>query len=47
MTYGLCVMNLQQFRVLLAFREHGSLMGAAKALQYGVSTLAYHLRNLV
>lgn len=46
MTYGLCVMNLQQFRVLLAVREHGSLTGAAKALQYGVPTVTHHLRNL-
>ena len=39
-------MNLQQFRVLLAVREHGSLTGAAKALQYGVPTVTHHLRNL-
>ncbi|WP_068477977.1 LysR family transcriptional regulator [Pseudoclavibacter helvolus] len=39
-------MNLRQFRVLLAVREHGSLTGAAKALQYGVPTVTHHLRNL-
>ena len=39
-------MNRQQFRVLLAVREHGSLTGAAKALQYGVPTVTHHLRNL-
>ena len=46
MTYVLCVMNLQQFRVLLAVQEHGSLTGAAKALQYGVPTVTHHLRSL-
>lgn len=39
-------MNRRQFRVLLAVREHGSLTGAAKALQYGVPTVTHHLRNL-
>ena len=40
------VMNLQQFRVLLAVREHGSLTRAAEALRYGVPTVTHHLRGL-
>ncbi|QZY53542.1 LysR family transcriptional regulator [Leucobacter tenebrionis] len=39
-------MNLQQFRVLIAVREHGSLTRAADALHYGVPTLTHHLRGL-
>lgn len=39
-------MNLQQFRVLLAVRDHGSLTRAAEALRYGVPTLTHHLRML-
>ena len=39
-------MNLQQFRVLLAVREHGSLTRAADALHYGVPTVTHHLRAL-
>lgn len=39
-------MSLQQFRVLLAVREHGSLTKAADALQYGVPTLTHHLQGL-
>ncbi|MCW2288306.1 LysR family transcriptional regulator [Leucobacter luti] len=40
------MMTLQQFRVLLAIREHGSLTQAAEALQYGVPTVTHHLRTL-
>ena len=40
------MMNLQQFRVLLAVREHGSLTRAADALLYGVPTVTHHLRAL-
>ncbi|WP_449283714.1 LysR family transcriptional regulator [Leucobacter sp.] len=40
------MMNLQQFRVLLAVREHGSLTRAAEALHYGVPTVTHHLRGL-
>ncbi|WP_017791737.1 LysR family transcriptional regulator [Leucobacter salsicius] len=40
------MINLQQLRVLLAVREHGSLTRAAEALQYGVPTVAHHLRTL-
>lgn len=39
-------MSLQQFRVLLAIREHGSLTRAAEALQYGVPTVTHHLSAL-
>lgn len=40
------MMSLQQFRVLLAVRDHGSLTRAADALRYGVPTLTHHLRAL-
>ncbi|MEB4613102.1 LysR family transcriptional regulator, partial [Leucobacter sp. M11] len=40
------MMSLQQFRVLLAIREHGSLTRAAEALSYGVPTVTHHLRAL-
>ncbi|UOR00534.1 LysR family transcriptional regulator [Leucobacter allii] len=40
------MMNLQQFRVLLAVREHGSLTRAAEALRYGVPTVTHHLGAL-
>lgn len=40
------MLNLQQFRVLLAVREHGSLTRAAAALHYGVPTVTHHLRAL-
>lgn len=40
------MMSLQQFRVLLAVKEHGSLTGAAEALRYGVPTVKHHLRTL-
>jgi DNA-binding transcriptional LysR family regulator len=40
------MMNLQQFRVLLAVRAHGSLTRAAEALHYGVPTVTHHLRGL-
>ncbi|MBP1325619.1 DNA-binding transcriptional LysR family regulator [Leucobacter exalbidus] len=40
------MINLQQLRVLLAVREHGSLTQAAEALRYGVPTVAHHLRTL-
>lgn len=39
-------MSLQQFRVLLAIREHGSLTQAADALQVGVPTVTHHLGAL-
>lgn len=39
-------MNLQQFRVLIAVRDTGSLTRAAEALNYGVPTVAHHLRAL-
>lgn len=39
-------MTLQQFRVLLAVRECGSLTRAAEQLQYGVPTVTHHLRGL-
>lgn len=39
-------MTLQQFRVLLAVRQHGSLTRAADALHYGVPTVTHHLRAL-
>lgn len=40
------MMNLQQLRVLLAVRQHGSLTRAARVLQYGVPTVTHHLRGL-
>ena len=40
------MMTLQQFRVLLAVREAGSLTRAADALHYGVPTVTHHLRGL-
>lgn len=40
------MMNLQQLRALLAVREHGSLTRAAQELDYGVPTIAHHLRTL-
>lgn len=40
------MLSLQQFRVLLAVREHGSLTKAAEALRYGVPTLTHHLQAL-
>jgi DNA-binding transcriptional LysR family regulator len=36
----------QQLRILLAIRDHGSLTGAAAALEYGVPTIAHHLNSL-
>ena len=36
----------QQLTVLVAIREHGSLSGAARALGYGVPTIAHHLTAL-
>lgn len=40
------MMNLQQFRVLLAIREAGSLNRAAEVLDHGVPTVTHHLRTL-
>lgn len=40
------MISLQQFRVLLAVREHGSLTRAAETLHYGVPTLTHHLQGL-
>ncbi|MBS3181581.1 MULTISPECIES: LysR family transcriptional regulator [Leucobacter] len=40
------MITLQQFRVLLAVRQHGSLTRAADALRYGVPTVTHHLRAL-
>lgn len=40
------MMNLQQFRVLIAIRDSGSLTKAADQLQYGVPTVTHHLRTL-
>lgn len=40
------MLTLQQFRVLLAVRDHGSLTQAAEALRYGVPTVTHHLRTL-
>ncbi|GAA1786787.1 LysR family transcriptional regulator [Leucobacter iarius] len=40
------MLSLQQIRVLLAIREHGSLTRAAEALHYGVPTVAHHLDAL-
>lgn len=36
----------QQLRVLVAIRDEGSLTGAARALGYGVPTIAHHLASL-
>ncbi|RAS67294.1 molybdate transport repressor ModE-like protein [Lentzea atacamensis] len=36
----------QQLRVLVAIRDHGSLTAAARALGYGVPTIAHHLAAL-
>lgn len=36
----------QQLRVLVAIRDHGSLTQAARALGYGVPTIAHHLASL-
>lgn len=36
----------QQLRVLVAVRDHGSLTAAARALGYGVPTIAHHLAVL-
>lgn len=40
------MMTLQQFRMLIAVRDHRSLTAAAESLQYGVPTVTHHLRNL-
>lgn len=40
------MMNLQQFRVLLAIRDEGSLNRAAEMLDHGVPTVTHHLRSL-
>lgn len=40
------MMNLQQFRVLQAVREVGSLNRAAEVLGHGVPTVTHHLRTL-
>ena len=40
------MLNLQQFRVLVAVKEQGSLTGAAELLRYGVPTVTHHLRAL-
>lgn len=40
------MMNLQQFRVLLAIRDEGSLNQAAEVLGHGVPTVTHHLRTL-
>lgn len=40
------MISLQQFRVLLAVREHGSLTRAAEALGYGVPTVTHHVNVL-
>ncbi|MGO1613134.1 MAG: LysR family transcriptional regulator, partial [Brevibacterium aurantiacum] len=40
------MMNLQQFRVLLAIRDDGSLNRAAEVLDHGVPTVTHHLRTL-
>ncbi|WP_152185711.1 LysR family transcriptional regulator [Segeticoccus rhizosphaerae] len=39
-------MHLQQLRVLVAVRDHGTLTAAAEALGYGVPTIAHHLGSL-
>ena len=40
------MMNLQQFRVLSAIRDTGSLNRAAEVLDHGVPTVTHHLRTL-
>lgn len=40
------MLSLQQFRVLLAVRDCGSLTQAASTLHYGVPTVAHHLSAL-
>src|SRR6478609_4713971 len=45
-TYALCVITLQQLRVVLAVRDHGSLTRPARALHYGVPTVTHHLDAL-
>lgn len=40
------VLTLQQLRVLIAIREHGSLTQAASSLHYGVPTVTHHLDAL-
>ncbi|WP_025777394.1 LysR family transcriptional regulator [Brevibacterium sp. VCM10] len=40
------MMNLQQFRVLLAIRDEGSLNRAAEVLDHGVPTVTHHLCTL-
>lgn len=40
------MITLQQFRVLLAIRDQGSLTRAAAELHYGVPTVAHHLNTL-
>lgn len=40
------MLNLQQFRVLLAIRDSGSMNRAAELLHYGVPTVTHHLRTL-
>ncbi len=40
------MLNLQQLRVLLAVRDHGSLTRAAAQLRYGVPSINHHLRTL-
>ena len=40
------MLNLQQFRALLAIRDSGSMNRAARTLDCGVPTIDYHLRGL-
>ncbi|WP_427869256.1 LysR family transcriptional regulator [Leucobacter luti] len=40
------MLTLQQFRVLIAIRDRGSLTAAAEALHYGVPTVTHHLSGL-
>lgn len=40
------MLTLQQFRILLAVRDQGSLTRAAEELHYGVPTVTHHLRAL-
>lgn len=40
------MITLQQLRVLLAVREHGSLTQAAAALHHQVPTVTHHIRTL-
>jgi DNA-binding transcriptional LysR family regulator len=40
------MMQPQQLRVLVAVHEHGSLSRAARALDYGVPTIAHHITAL-